>query len=261
MRVRIYDTEGNLRYGQSRDDQRNEFIGKVYRNSKLRFLMDTTGGASHILCYVRAIENKGQRSEQFYVEMTVESGVNNLLSAFQEEAVKKLRKVFHKIDLSNSTTDVFEYLSEDLDASQYFSGRDLQATKSLAEEGNRLDFGAGDQRAALAVAKEMTDISAKVVIADSGRTEYYDDAEIVLDTGFDGQGVVPSQETSEKIEGYFERQAKTAAKRKIAAIGEQARELKKIKQNEGLKRLRGRRAAQRSPDEQFPRYIPNTSRC
>jgi hypothetical protein len=232
MRIRIYDTEGKLRYGRSEDDQRNRFVSEVYRNAKLRFLIDTRGDSFRVLCYVRAVESEGQRSEQFYVDMVSDTPVE--LSEFKREAVKTLRKVFHEIDLSNPTTDVFEYLDADMDASQLLPEDDLHAVRSLADQGETLDFGAGDQRAALSVAKSLGGIPAKVVIADAGRTEYYDDAEVVLDTGFDGEGIAASKKTTEKIKQYLERQSKSAAEKKIADIEKQAKELKEIKREEGL---------------------------
>lgn len=232
MRIRIYDTEGKLRYGRSEDDQRNRFVSEVYRNAKLRFLIDTRGDSFRVLCYVRAVESEGQRSEQFYVDMVSDTPVE--LSEFRREAVKTLRKVFHEIDLSNPTTDVFEYLDADMDASQLLPEDDLHAVRSLADQGETLDFGAGDQRAALSVAKALGGIPAKVVIADAGRTEYYDDAEVVLDTGFDGEGIAASKKTTEKIKQYLESQSKSAAEKKIADIEKQAKELKEIKREEGL---------------------------
>ena len=232
MRVRIYDTEGQLRYGRSEDDQRNRFVSEVYRNAKLRFLVDTRGDSFRVLCYVRAVESEGQRSEQFYVGMVSDTPVE--LSEFKREAVGALRKVFHEIDLSNPTTNVFEYLDANIDVSGYLPEDDLHAVRSLADQGERLDFGAGDQRAALSVAKALGDVPAKVVIADAGRTEYYDDAEVVLDTGYDGDGITASKDTTEKIQRYLGRQSKGAAEEKIESIGKQAKELKEIKREEGL---------------------------
>jgi hypothetical protein len=232
MRVRIYDTEGQLRYGRSEDDQRNRFVSEVYRNAKLRFLVDTREDSFRVLCYVRAVESEGQRSEQFYVDMVSDTPVE--LSEFKREAVGALRKVFHEIDLSNPTTNVFEYLDANIDVSGYLPEDDLHAVRSLADQGERLDFGAGDQRAALSVAKALGNVPAKVVIADAGRTEYYDDAEVVLDTGFDGEGIAASNQTTEKIQQYLERQSKGAAEEKVESIGKQAKELKEIKREEGL---------------------------
>lgn len=234
MKIRIYDIDGELRYGRSTGDQRSEFIPEVYRNAKLRFMMDTRSSPCKLLCYVRAIESEGQGPEHFYVEATADSDTEDLLSEFRRKGTEKLRRVFHEVDLSSPTTDVFEYLNEEIDVSRYLTEREIQSAKSLAEEGRRLDFGAGDQRAAVAVAKEMTDIPVRVSIADSGRTQYYEDTEVVLDTGFDGEGIVPLGGTAEKIEKHSARQAKTSVKRKIAEIGEKTRELREIKQEEGL---------------------------
>ncbi len=251
-KVRIYDSEGYLKFGQPGDDQRSSFIREAYSSSKLRLYVDTRSKPYRAVCYFRAIESSGQRSEQFYGEIEFEGDVEALLPELKHQVESKAREIFHELDLSNPTTDAFEHLDVELDVSRYMDPEDVDAVKDAVTGGQQLTFGAGDHLPALALVQQLLTAGREYVVADAGRTPQFSDAELVLDTGFEGTGLAPSKETSRKLGNVKPGGKKDDVDEHIDAIESELAALRELKQRKGVSSSRVEEKLGRALDRYFP---------
>jgi len=251
-RVKIYDSEG-YEYGRE-GAKRNEQIASFFTSS-VRAIIDASSTSIKMICYFRAREGKGQRTNQFYAEYGAES-LKSVYREFKSSVEKKAKELGLEVDYSRESTHILRDIDKVDAGLPGISDTDMDCVKRLIEKREKLDFGASDYNVAIKAAKEAIYQKRVVAISDSGRVNEIKNVDVVFDTGYNGRGLEPSKETKRKIKDVRRSVRQNQVKESLNNVREELQKLKRLSGKDGVNRSDVNDRLKNIVRNEFPNIFP-----
>ena len=257
-RVKIYDSEG-YEYGRE-GAKRNEQIASFFTSS-VRAIIDASSTSIKMICYFRAREGKGQRTEQFYAEYGAES-LKSVYREFKSSVERKAKDLGLEMDYSRESTHILRDIDKADPGYPGLSDTDKRGVKSLIEtrEKEKLDFGASDYNVATRAAKAAAYRDRVVAISDSGRVSEIKNVDVVFDTGYNGRGLEPSKKTKRKMKDVRRKARQKQVKESLNNVRVELQKLKSLSGKEGVSRSDVNDRLKNIVRNEFPSIFPKPKR-